>query len=307
MIFCSRRVFLNVLTQLMDAPTLLNANYFLIDQNPPNQYVGINDIPRIDNDGGITYEPSLDFATPQSTSGMHRYFIHYSRVIDPSSFFGLTTASMMNDYSRPEEKFREHLTHVQTQIAVYQEIFQKKLEGNGLQILIMNSDSGVEKCGHMICSFLSELFGADITFIDPQYRPKTKGQLQYIGNKTYAEKYIRWLRDAIFRSHVQQMIDNVRFGDSLNNLMTLPIFNDPDIPIEDLFHAFNVLFPQDQLPPGNYTKEHLKQIIIGRLVNSNKGLKENQSLSNLGVDLYAFDQMIGQYDNAMEEDFSDIS
>ena len=36
MIFCSRRVFLNVVTQLMDGPTLLNANYFIVDQKLPS-------------------------------------------------------------------------------------------------------------------------------------------------------------------------------------------------------------------------------------------------------------------------------
>lgn len=305
MIFCSRRVFLNVVTQLMDANTLLNANYFIVDQGRPDQSVQIQDIPRIDTNGDIVYEPDLDFVN--IPNGIHQYFIHYSRVIDPVPYFGLVAASMKNDFRRPEEKFAQYLSGTEAQISIYQEIFQKKLEGNGLQILIMNSDLGVELCGHLVCSFLSEVFGADVTFIDPKYRPKVKGQLQYNGNKVYAEQHIRELRDIIFKSFVQQMLDTARFGDNFNNLMSMPIFNDPNVEIGDLFHAYDLLFPNDPLPAGNYTKDHLKQIIIGRLTNAVGRPDNNQTFKNLGVDLYSFDPCIHAYEDQLEEDFSNIS
>lgn len=307
MIFCSRRVFLNVVTQLMDAPTLLNANYFIVDQPRPDARVQINDIPKMGEDGSVVFEPDLDFANIPEPVGMHQYFITYSTAIDPQPYFGIVTASGKNDFRTPEEKFAQYLMQTDVQIRIYQDIYQKKLEGNGLQILIMNSDYGVELCGHLICSFLAEVFGSDVTFIDPKYRPKTKGQLQYTGNKAYAEQHIRELRDFIFLKYVDSLVDMSRFGGSLNNLMTMPIFSNPDVPMEDLFHAYNLLFPQDPLPAGNYTREHLRQIIIGRLTNATGLGQQNQTFKNLGVDLYAFDPCIRDYDSQLEEDFSDIS
>lgn len=307
MIFCSRRVFLNVVTQLMDAPTLLNANYFLVDQARGGDHqVQINDIPRLDENGDVTYEPNLDFVNIPHT-GMHQYFITYSGALDPTPYFGITAVTGKNDYRTPEERFANYLMQTDVQIRVYQDIYQRKLEGNGLQILIMNSDYGVELCGHLICSFLAEVFGSDVTFVDPKYRPKTKGQLQYTGNKVYAEQHIRELRDFIFLKYVDTMIDNSMYGNSLNNLLTMPIFSDPDIPIEDLFHAYGLLFPNNPLPAGNYTRDHLKQIIIGRLTDSTGMRQRNNTFQNLGVDLYAFDPTIDAYNNQLEEDFSNIT
>ena len=161
MIFCSRRVFLNVVTQLLDLQTLLNANYFLVDQTKPTGFAGFGDTPHIGMDGDLTFSSSLQFQdTPMKS--MHQYFIHYSRVLDVTPYFGLLTASMRNDFSTPMERFINHLTNPQTQMDVYQEIFNKRLQGNNLQIIIMKDDHAVEMCGHIICSFLSEEFGADI-------------------------------------------------------------------------------------------------------------------------------------------------
>lgn len=305
MIFCSRRVFLNVVTQLFDLNTLLNANYFLVDQIKPTGYASINDEPKIGMDGSIVYDqPTLDFSSVQSTS-MHNYFINYSRVFDVAPFFGATTASIKNDFSRPEEKVINHLKCVDTEIAVYQNIFQKQLQGNGLQILIMQSDIGVQSCGDIICTYLSEVFGADVYFIDPKYRPKTHGKLQYVGNKGYAEQHIRELRDIIFRISIDTMLDSIKFGSGYANLEA--IFNNENLTIEDLFHAYHLLFPNDQLPPGNYTMPHMKQMIIGRLLDATGKSREMQAAQDMGANFYAFDQMLADYGSQVEEDFSNIS
>ena len=308
MIFCSRRVFLNVVTQLLDLDTLLNANYFLVDQIKPTGYANIDgDEPHIGADGSITFDqPSLDFDIPQNNGmGMHQYFINYSRVLDVSPFFGMTTASIRNDFTRPEEKVINHLKMTETEISVYQTIFQKQLQGNGLQILIMQSDIGVQLCGDIICSFLSEVFGADVYFIDPKYRPKTRGKLQYTGNKAFAEQHIRELRDMIFCISVQNMLDSIKFGSGYANLEAL--FDNQNLTIEDMFHAYQLLFPNDRLPEGNYSIPHMKQLIIGRLLDSTGKHAEMQAMKDLGMNFYAFDQMADEYGSQIEEDFSDIS
>lgn len=306
MIFCSRRVFLNVVTQLLDLDTLLNANYYLTDQVKPTGYAAITDEPRIGTDGEMTYNSGLDFSPLiESTTGLHQFFISYSRIFDVSPYIGALSASMRNDFSSPEERFISHLNNPEAQIAVYQELFQKRLQGNNLQIVIMKDDRGVQLCGHIICTFLADMFGADVTFIDPKYRPKTPGKLQYIGNKDFGKQHIMEIRDMIFRIAIQSAVDAAGYGNGEMNLMTF--FENADLTIEDLFHAYHLLFPNDQLPPGNYSIPHMKQLIIGRLMDSTGRSHERKSLQDLGVNFYAFDQMMDSYaSNIPEEDFSDV-
>lgn len=306
MIFCSRRVFLNVLTQLMDLETLLNANYFLVDQiKPTGRYMSINPSkPVMSQSGEVIFEPpSIDYL--ERPSSIHSYFIHYSTIFDTAPFFSIIAASTKNDYTTPLERFVHHLKMTDTQISVYDTLFNVRLQGNGLQILIMKDDVGCEQFGDVICSYLSELFGADVTFIDPQYRPKTKGKLQYVGNKSFAETHIRELRDAKLCAGIQTMIDTAMYGDGLNNLMQF--LNNPDLDMAGLFHVYDLLFPNAPLPPGNYTREHLVRIITGQILDSTGGRKEVTELQNLGASFYAFDQMIDQFDGAIgEETFDDI-
>ena len=309
MIFCSRRVFLNIVSQMMDLETLLNANYFLVDQaEPASGYHPTfgDDFPVFDQSGNLTFEHgSLDFSNKQARRGMHQYFIHYTRVFDSAPYFGMVAASIKNDYSTPEELFVNHLKNTDTQISVYQDIFQQRLNGNGLQILIMADDYGCQYFGDIICSYLSQLFGADITFIDPQYRPFTHGKIQYVGDKEYARKHIQWLRDMHLVKNVRLMADSIT-GSGYNNLEAL--FGSDDLTIEDLFHAHHVLFPDDQLPPGNYTKEHMKRMLIGRIMDSIGGNDPRRNLmEQMNMNMFAFDPMLQLYDNQVEEDFSNIT
>ncbi len=309
MIFCSRLVFLNVVTQLLDLDTLLNANYFIVDQvKPGNSIARFTDAPRLDTSGSFSYDMDLDFSPDglgQQMSEMNKYFINYSTIFDVSAEFSLLTASMKNSYASPEEKVYNRLITTEHQIRVYQTLFQRKLQGNGLQILIMNSDQSVDRCGDMICTYLAQLFGADVTFIDPQYRPKAKGHVQYVGDKVFAEQHVRELRDIIFKVAVEQSLSTAKFGD-IGNLSAL--FDNDSLTIEDMFHAHHVLFPNEQLPPGNYSISHMKQLIIGRILDSVGKTEERKQLQNLGVDFYAFSPMLDKYDQCIEEaDFSDIS
>lgn len=305
MIFCSRRVFLNIVSQMLDLETLLNANYFLVDQAEPAtgyQPTFDTDYPVLDQNGALTFEHGgLDFSTKETRKGMHQYFIHYSRVFDASPYFGMVAASIKNDYSTPEEMFVDHLKTTDTQIAVYQDIFQQRLNGNGLQILIMADDYGCQFFGDIICTYLSQLYGADIKFIDPQYRPYTKGNIEYLGDKEYAKKHIQWLRDMNLVKAVRLMADSVT-GDGYYNLEAL--FGSEDLTIEDLFHAHSILFPDDRLPPGNYTKDHMKRMLIGRIMDSLGGNQNQRMINSLGLNMFAFDPAIQTYEDQIEEDFS---
>lgn len=307
MILCSRRVFLNVVTQLYDLDTLINANYFLVDQIKPTGMASFLDEPKIGMSGEITFAPSLDF-NDEPKQAFYKYFIHYSKVLDMAPYFSVVSASGINDYTPPIERVIRQLNDPERQASIYQELFQTKLQGNGLQFVIIASDIAAQECGHVICTFLASEFGADITFVDPVYRPKTKGQLQYVGDKIRGEQHIRELRDMIFCMSVQSALDSAKFG---NGLMNLEAYFDNDaFTIEDMFHAYHLLFPNDRLPPGEYTIPHMKKMIIGRLLDSTGKSNDFKIAKDLGVDFYAYDNMIEQYTDSLttpEEDFSGYS
>ena len=301
MIFCSRRVYLNVLTQLMDLDELLNANYYLIDQKKATGHASWDEGHRLNPMGEICYEPTLDFSQPKQFG--HRYFIKYDTTLNPTPFVSISSAGVKNDYNTPEYKYTNYLKQTETQIAVYQLLFQDKLNGNGLQILIMKDDDNVRCYGDIICCYLSQVFGADVTFIDPQYRPKTRGKLQYVGDKAYARQHIMEIRDASMLSAFDAAVSMANYGDGMNNI--LQFLN--SMGIQELIYLYNRLFPGDQLPPGNYTEDHVKKIIIGRVLDSTGRSAEMTTLKNLGIDFHAFDAMATEYESMIEEDFSGIS
>lgn len=303
MILCSRRVYLNILTQLMDLEQLLNANYYIIDQSKPTGIANIDDCHRMNSDGAICYEPTLDFSQAYQSGGIHRYFIKYDTSLNPTPFVSIVSAGIKNDFSTPEERFASYLKQTDTQIAVYQFLFQDKLNGNGLQIMIMRDDMNIQRFGDIICCYLSQVFGADIKFIDPQYRPNTRGRIEYVGDKNYAKQHIMDLRDAMMLSAFEAMVSMSHFGDGMNNI--LQFLNPMDI--TQLIYLYNKLFPGDPLPPGNYTEEHIKKIIVGRVIDSTGQRKEMVTLSNLGVNFDAFDPAVEEYEQMIEEDFSGIS
>ena len=304
MILCSKRVFLNVLTQLMDLETLLNANYYILDSKPAVGTSGVpweeQSFPKLNEHGELCYDssPSLDFSKPSS---MTKYFIKYENVLNPAPFLTILQAGVQNDYTSPMERFTSYLRETDTQISVYQFLFMSKLQGNGLQILIMTDDQSTEDYGSTIASYLSEVFGADITFVDPQYRPNTQGQVEYKGNKVFAQKHIAELRDVMLLTNFQNAVTQSAFGGGENNIMQ---FLNP-MDFEQLMYLYQKLFPNAPLKPGRYTTDHIKRIIIGRVMQS-LGIQSGESLMDkMDIPWAVFDELAGMY--SPEEDFSDIS
>lgn len=305
MIFCSRRVYLNILTQMMDLETLINANYYLIDQmKPTGRMIAPTYSMRLDQNGNVVYdEPEMDYSSESINRGMTKYFIRYDTTLSPTPFMAITANGIKCDYTTPEERFVDYLKQTDTQISIYQLLFQDKLQGNGLQIVIMKDDANCERFGDIICAYLSQVFGADVTFMDPKYRPNTKGKLQYTGDKVYAMQHIRELRDVHMLAAFETNVSQARYGAGVHNIIA---FLNP-LGMDELIYLYNKLFPNDPLPPGNYTIEHVKQIIIGRVVDSVGLRSEMVGLENLGITYDTFDEMIRAYDDPIEEDFSNIT
>lgn len=318
MILCSKLVFLNVVTQLMKAEDLLNANYFIVDRTlSTGKYADIaSDAPHLNQFGELVYGddelPPLDFSSPNNDRcALNPYHIKYSHVFDTAQYYSIKTNVAESDFKTPEQQLVEHLQLTETQKGVYQTLFQSQLQGNGVQILIMVDDYGCQMFGGIIASFLSEMFGADVTFVDAMYRKNTHGQVNYVGNKEYAKTFIPQLRDHIMLQAIQQAVDTAAFGSCMNNLEQL--FNNDALTIQDLFHAYELLFPNDPLRPGEYTMDHIKRIIIGRIMDATgktgeQKQLEDMGLENIGMGMYSFQNLLKEYgvEDLTEEDFSGI-
>jgi hypothetical protein len=67
------------------------------------------------------------------------------------------------------------------------------------------------------------------------------------------------------------------YDESLSNLTVWLNTFKPD----QLMHLYELLFPNDPLQPGNYTTDHIKQIIIGRVSDNLPKNPFGSQLSNL--------------------------
>ena len=275
MIVTSKRCFLNVLTQLWPAERLLNANYYIGDKRAVNGYTKVNDSLSFDEFGQLIKNNSMT-EVPQSFGGC--YHIHYSKCLDPEPFRvdqKLIVGNGSDSVISSEERFiNNHLNNPDVFLEVYQFLFKHQLEGNGIQILIMEDDSNLCQFGHIICQYLSINFGVDIIFLDPKFRNKCRGFEYYNGNKELGAKTVKDIRDYELMYNFHQAVSQTSATGSISNLSTyLSCFD-----FNELMYMYNLLYPNDPIPPGNYTADHIREILIAR---ATVNLKNDYVFSNL--------------------------
>lgn len=257
MIITSKRCFLNILTQLMDANTLLNATYYMVDAKSASGNVNIDETLKYDENGNLTV---VNNTTTSMFGAMSRYHINYSNgELDPTPH--ITSLVTLEDTNDSQAKsFKKYLDAPATAVNVYNWLFKNKLKGNQLQILIISDDINVKKFGDIICNYLSNNFGVDITFIDPRFRPNIPGKEFYQGNKDRARVFIKETLDYDLLTRFDQAVSQCGGPESINNLVVF--LNSLDC--VGIVKLYGLIFPNEKLPNGVYPVEHLKQIIIGR-------------------------------------------
>jgi hypothetical protein len=299
MIVTSKRCYLNIVTQYCDLNTLLNANYYIADVRTPNGLINFaEDSLKYDENGQLTVENQITI--PHTMMAMGKYNIKYGNgELDPTPYIANVLVSIGEEYTDPVDRFIKHLNDTDTVLSTYNFLFKNQLQGNGLQILIFNDEDTVKNYVHIVCEYLAHIFGCDITFIDPQCRPEVKGKATYKGiEKSIAEKNIMDIRDCdLLISFNQAVTHTTDFSSCVNNLISfLSGFDFPQT-----VHLYELLFPNDPLPPDNYTAEHIKQIIIGRV--SSDAPKNNFNNIILTED---FNKFLERYENEQsEEDIDD--
>ena len=274
MIVTSKRCYLNILTQLWPAERLLNANYYIGDQQAMNGYALINDEVEFNQFGQLIRRNDTKDAV-QSFGG--KYNIVYSTCLNPEPFKVDYQHAIGMDASQisSEERFIEdHLNNPDVFLAVYKTFFKLPLAGNGIQILIFNDDENVKQFGHIICQYLSINFGVDIVFLDPKFRKNCRGYEFYQGNKELGKKTVKDVRDYEYLFDFNQAVEQAHYTGSLIGLQTYLAVYDFD----ELMYLYNLVFPNDPIPPGNYTPDHIREILIAR---TTVDIDKNAVMSNM--------------------------
>lgn len=264
MFVSSKRCFVNCLAQFMDYEQLSKANYYVIDVNPSaTRYTQFKKEVTYMDDG----TPIIKETPIVNGPSVGQFHVVYSEgYLDPSVGILNMTASNTNGLTEKDylTLFQKYLQMPDTIGNVYNWFYGSGINrprGNGLMIVIINSEEHVRLFGHTICEFLSQYLGEDIEFVDAQMRPQLiKGYQRYQGNKEFAERVLRDQRDYALLSTFMQTASNMGYDESMQNLSVMLNMMDPP----QLMHLYELAFPNDPLPPGNYTTDHIKKILIGK-------------------------------------------
>jgi hypothetical protein len=272
----------------MDMKQIAEANYYICDvSSGMARKMSFNKEVVYDENG----HPIIK-ETPVLGGGFNisRFHIVYSdgsldprtHVLNAAGAIGVDAANMQ-DYDAVKA-FQKYLMEPSTIGQVYAWLHDpvNAPQGNGLMVIIINEEDHVRVFGHTICQFLSQCLGEDIDFIDAQMRPQLiPGYPKYQGNKAYAERLLRDQRDYSLLSNFTQMLSS--FGSfSQQNIATfLDALNPPG-----LMHLYELLFPHEPLPPGNYTTDQVKKIIIGKSMERvpKQAMIPNLNTSNVYLD-----------------------
>ena len=240
MIVTSKRCFLNKFIQRNTPETVLNANYYVADRTPTGSGTMITpDIRR--NEFGQLENLGTNYLTNTMPMGSI-YHIRYNKVLNPEPHKADQVMGGVDPFS--------------------------------VQILMFEDDENLLRFGHIVCQYLSMMFGVNIIFIDPAFRPTCKGYPQYQGSPEGINNIQKIRRyDMVFKFN--QAVSQSEYHHSVSNIREHLLGYGWD----DLMFLYNTLYPDAPLPPGNYSEDQLREILIYR---ASFGItKDENAFSNL--------------------------
>lgn len=276
MFVTSKRCFVNCLAQFMDYEQLTNANYYVIDVSAGGNRVKFDKEVVYNSDGSSYIKEKPVINNMPSITKFH--VVLSEGWLDPS----VAIINTIDNNQRISQLtnmdnlkiFQEYLKRPDVIGNVYDWFYgnsQNAPRGNGLMIVVINTEEHVRVFGHTICEFLSQYLGEDIEFVDAQMRPEwVPGYPRYKGNKEFAERILRDQRD-------YQLLEEFKSGISFHNIENITAIVNCMSP-QKLMHLYELLFPDQPLPPGNYTTDHIKKIIIGKTMDM---MPEQSKIPNL--------------------------
>ena len=300
MFVTSKRCFINCLAQFMDLRQIAEANYYVCDvSSGMARKMQFNKEVVYDEEGHPIVKETPVF---NGGSNISRFHIVYSdgcldprtHVLNEATAVGVD-AAQMRDYDAVKA-FQKYLMEPNVIGNAYSWLYDpmNAPQGNGMMVIIINEEDNVRLFGHTICQFLSQFLGEDIEFIDAQMRPQLiPGYPKDQGNKAYAEKILRDQRDYALLTNFTQMLSS--FGSfSSQNISTFLDSLNP----AGLMHMYELLFPHEPLPPGNYTTDQVKKIIIGK---SMERIPKQSIIPNLNTSNVYLDSLNDELDRMSNE------
>lgn len=279
----SKRVFLNVFCPMTDKSVILNANYYIADcRSPGNVKQSAGTIKYVDGEW-----INLDEETKpnEHLKKPSQYNVKYGNdCIDPGPYVTTLISDTYDDEDSMQTRMRKTLKTFVNMRSQMEEIYTPIRRGNGLLFIIYMHDDNIVNFGDIICQHLVDNFGEPITFLDPKYRPNVRGKVLYeCHDMNYVHKVNRELNDAItvydFLAAVGQSPD---IEGSVNNMSTFLAGIDK---VQDMIHLYELLWPDEPLPVGKYTLEHVREIIMGKILDSKRGMVPQQSRLNI-IEVY---------------------
>lgn len=292
MIVTSKRCFINCFAQFMDHRQLVETNYYILDvSNGVSNSITFNKTVEYDDEGNQIIR---EVPAPTAPT-IERFHIHYSNgALDPSNCVLNSVVGV--DASKITERdalkiYKDNLTQPGTIGDAYDWFYgRNKPVGNGLMVVIINKEDNVRVFGHTICEFLAYFLGEDVEFIDAQIRPEwIPGYPRYKGNKAFAEQLLRDQRDYALYQNFIGMVSTMGDQETRYNLTTLLDTLNPN----GLMHLYELLYPNEPLPPGNYTTAQVKEILIGKTLER---LPPQQRMPNLYTSNAYLDSIIDEID-----------
>lgn len=256
----SKRVFLNIICPLSKKETLLNATYYIADCLSPDR--AYNNGYQYDEDGNLEeVRGMMDVGIKTPSIFNVRYG---NNCINPGPF--ITTFLTDNGgVADIEERWMNVLTSYSTMADVQEQLYLPQRRGNGILFIIYHRDENIINFGGMISEYLAKNFGEDVTFVDSRYRPYVKGQYLYKGDIMNARKVGRNIQEAkMMYSFLSCVTNSYGIDESISNMSVyLQAFN-----MVDLIKLYNLMWPNEPLPPSNYSVSDLKEIIMGKVIES---------------------------------------
>lgn len=279
----SKRVFLNVFCPMTDKSVILNANYYIADcRSPGNVKQSAGTIKYVDGEWINLDEETTNNDHLKRTS---QYNVKYGNdCIDPAPYVTTLISDTYDTEDGMQIRMRKTMESFVNMRSQMEEIYTPVRRGNGLLFIIYMHDDNIVNFGDIICQHLVDHFGEPITFLDPKYRPNVRGKVLYeCHDMNYVHKVNRELNDAItvydFLAAVGQSPD---IEGSVNNMSTFLAGIDK---VQDMIHLYELLWPDEPLPVGKYTLEHVREIIMGKILDSKRGMVPQQSRLNI-IDVY---------------------
>lgn len=285
MILTSKLCFLNQLIHHLPLEDIRNANYYILDCRSPSGNASLVDQVEYDEETG-TMVPVKD--TPGIFSALSKYKVFYSTdELDPTSLSTQLLTGIKSYSSDPIENFLKRLSTTASMISIYDFLYLNKTDG--LKILIYYNPTYAAVYGHHVAKFLARNYGSDITFLDAvsrgpaakeKYRlqhpnvsmddldrmfPEKYGQSFFPGDTERAKKVLSDILDANIVINIRQMLTAFGPEESTNNLIA---YLAPLSDFKSIIKVYELLFPNNPLPPGNYTVDQIKEIIIGKATES---------------------------------------